>query len=388
LLNKEEEMKKWNLLAMVFVLSAIFCLAASGAAYSGGKMIDLDTLGGEESYATGINNSGQIVGWSLTTSGEKHAFLKNPGEKMKDMGTFGGKGILGKPYSIATGINGKGQVVGTSILDYDFDSTGTAHSSAYCPFLCSGVPIKLLDISWDPNWLHDWWPNGINYLGEIVGYYGTILEDERGFLYSGGTVMTLWDGSKATAINDNSEVVGYYYLPDTYYQYYAFYYKKGGAAGVTLPPPGNFEGGQSWAYGINNKGQIVGYYLLLVESKIYEAFLYSEGKMDTLPGCESWFNTKAYAINNNGQVVGSGIYTETFQYKPHAFLLAKSNGKLMDLGTLEGKKESQSCATAINDRGQIVGWSQTASGKYRAFLYEYNPSQSLPGILPLLLGSD
>ena len=40
-------MKKWNLLAMVFVLSALFCLADSGAAYSGGMMTDLGTLRGE-----------------------------------------------------------------------------------------------------------------------------------------------------------------------------------------------------------------------------------------------------------------------------------------------------------------------------------------------------
>ena len=69
MLIREEEMKKWNLLAMVFILSALLCLVDSGAAYSGGTMIDLGTLGGTDSWACGINNNGQIVGGSYTASG-------------------------------------------------------------------------------------------------------------------------------------------------------------------------------------------------------------------------------------------------------------------------------------------------------------------------------
>ena len=38
-------------------------------------MTDLGTLGGTNSYAYGINNKGQIVGWSNTSSEEQHAVL-------------------------------------------------------------------------------------------------------------------------------------------------------------------------------------------------------------------------------------------------------------------------------------------------------------------------
>jgi probable HAF family extracellular repeat protein len=74
-------MKKWNLLAMVFVLSALLCLVDIGAAYSGGTWTDLGTLpGGISSVATGINDSGQIVGSKIAVfSGDSHAFLYNPG---------------------------------------------------------------------------------------------------------------------------------------------------------------------------------------------------------------------------------------------------------------------------------------------------------------------
>jgi probable HAF family extracellular repeat protein len=38
-------------------------------------MTDLGTLGGKESHAIAINNHGQIVGYSTTKNGSKHAVL-------------------------------------------------------------------------------------------------------------------------------------------------------------------------------------------------------------------------------------------------------------------------------------------------------------------------
>jgi probable HAF family extracellular repeat protein len=47
--------------------------------YSGGQMIDLGTLGGSNSDASGVNNVGQIVGYSgIIGDSTYHAFLLQP----------------------------------------------------------------------------------------------------------------------------------------------------------------------------------------------------------------------------------------------------------------------------------------------------------------------
>jgi probable HAF family extracellular repeat protein len=72
-------------------------------------MQDIGTLGGTNSYGYGINNSGQVTGYSLTPSGAFHAFVYSAATGMQDIGTLGGTNSYGY------GINDSGQVTGYSL---------------------------------------------------------------------------------------------------------------------------------------------------------------------------------------------------------------------------------------------------------------------------------
>jgi probable HAF family extracellular repeat protein len=76
---------------------------------NGVNITDIGILGGTNSEATGINASGQVVGWSDTSDGKHHAFITGPaGNGMTDLGTLGGV------ESFAAVINAGGEVVGWS----------------------------------------------------------------------------------------------------------------------------------------------------------------------------------------------------------------------------------------------------------------------------------
>ena len=95
----------WVSLAWLGALSHAFITGPNGMG-----MRDLGNLGGGYSGASGINDAGQVSGYSYTAAGGYGAFITGPdGMGMRDLGT-----LIGGGTSLASGINDAGQVVGGS----------------------------------------------------------------------------------------------------------------------------------------------------------------------------------------------------------------------------------------------------------------------------------
>jgi probable HAF family extracellular repeat protein len=127
--------------------------------------VALGTLGGRNSYAMALNDSGDVVGNSLTKAGYAHAFLYTDGA-MQDLGTLGGNA------SYAYDVNSSGAVVGYSLL-----ADGLTHAFLYD----GGIMLDLNGLlSCEPGWeLAQAY--GINDAGQIVGS-GTLNGREHAFL--------------------------------------------------------------------------------------------------------------------------------------------------------------------------------------------------------------
>lgn len=317
-------------------LLAASCVAA-GAHAASYSIIDLGTLGGA-SYAMGLNNFGQVVGYSTNSDGLERAFLYSGGG-MTDLGTLGGE------TSRAYGINDAGQVVGQASdgsqnLAYIHQSGAMTALGAF-----GGTNSAAL---------------AINAAGQVAGYAQNAQGAERAFIYDGmlNDIGTL-GGARATAfaINQHGNAVGEAIVGGLF-EYHAFHFDGSGMTGL-----GTLGGSQSRATGINADGVIVGW--SITADNIVHAFRFKDGTMQdlgTLGGL-----SEAFGINAAGQIVGRSRIDGVGDT---AFVFSDAYG-MLDLYTLAGGAASGWSALlearAINDLGQIVG-TGIIGGETRAFL--------------------
>ncbi len=205
----------------------------------------ITNLGSSEGRAYGINNTGQVVGYSKTSSGDRHAFLwENSG--MTNLGT-----LSGDRQSQAFGINDAGQIVGRSGVT---SSRGRAFLWQDGKMIDLGIPAPYSSAI------------AINTAGQIVGEFGNNTSHPHAFIWNstnglidlgtlGGTM------SMAKAINDSNQVVGISYPENPNFGPNAFIWdSNNGMIDLNdLLPPDSGWIKLGYASGINNHGQIVGY---------------------------------------------------------------------------------------------------------------------------------
>ena len=327
-------------------------MAAITSAQTTYTVTDIGTFGGALTSATGINSSGDVVGFSGTPTGD-HAFLWHNGT-MTDLGTLGGSCC-----STAYGINDSGTVVGVSgaYSDTPFVYTSNSGMVRLGPF----YPLTLNEV------------DAINGTGQIVGQgqdFNVPCAQFVAMIYYNGTVQRLAStecgDSWAVAVNASGQAAGFTYDFDPNNRHACLY------SGGHVTDLGTLPGwSSSEATGINNSGQIVGFGV--TASYDQRGFIYSTGTMTDLgtlgaPGGYS----HAYGINNAGQVVGES--------DGRAFIYTPSGG-MVNLNSVITNLAGSGFTTliqarTINNSGQIAGYGDFSDGNEHAFLL--TPTASHP----------
>lgn len=335
---------------------------------------------------------------------------------IEGFGTITTLGTLG-PYAVhANGLNASGQIAGwaqsgcsafqRAVLSQDGDATNLG--------TLGGGGSRAYDI---------------NGLGQVVGTAGTggtarvivptwippgvyVEPQYLAFIWQDRIMVslgTLPEGvaSGAVAINDVGQVVGWAELP--YEAAQQTVAKVRLRAFMPTPLPGRAVLWQAIAgtwqitdlrtYGIdgsandiNNLGQVVGTAKTGewtdLSGFLQHAYLLDGDALHGL-GTLGGDSSEALAVNDAGQVAGWSETGEAIQDPDwpravqHAFLWR--DGEMIDLGTLGG---NESAALDINNLGQIVGWSETSevnefSGPARhAFLWQAGVMTDLNRLLP------
>jgi probable HAF family extracellular repeat protein len=242
-----------------------------GFAWRAGVMTPLPPFaGGYDSYAAGVNNRGQVVGWAengvldptcnnappVNQYLQFEAVIWEPGlTEMTQLPPY-----PGDPDSAATAINDLGQVIGISGI---CENAVGDQSATHALLWENGQVINLGNLGsqvWNT-------PVSLNNHGQVVGFANNTQNNPQGFLWT-----------RAKGIE---------------------------------PLPFIGDDNQGVAYDINELGQIVGISDGGTEPFSARAFLYENGRMNDLNqlvvGDSSLYLLLAQGINDAGEIVGTAI---------------------------------------------------------------------------------
>ena len=284
---------------------------AHGVLWSNGTITDLGTLGGASSLGAGVNDSGQVAGFtqnaisdpfSILGGTQTRAFLWQSGE-MYDLGTLGGPDAFGQ-Y-----VNNNGQVAGVSYTSYTADpNTGLPPLH---PFLWEkGKGMKDVGNFGGTNDFLGPFISGLNNRGEVIGTMA-LAGDQIDHAF-------LWDGEKLSDLQ-------------------------------------TFGGSYSFANGLNDAGEVVGQ-STLPGDQVQHAFLWRNGAMTDLGTVHGDPCSIAGSLNSKAQVTGASqsaaggcnLYTSA--------LLWENGSPGVDLNSLVPPHSPLLLTSAgwINDRGEIT----------------------------------
>src|SRR4051812_30425057 len=271
-----------------FALSALALSVTTTAHAASYTVSDLGTLGGSESFANGLNASGQVSGASyMLGDADYHTFLWKPTTANGASGTKTDLGTLGGSQSFGNALNATGQVTGESA------TTGNAADHAFL---------------WKPAT-----PGGAT-----------------GTMYNLGTLGGT--NSHGYSLNATGQVTGDSDLTGDATSH-AFLWKPATPNGTsgTMNDLGSLGGTESIGSAINATGQVSGS-SLTTGNATYHAFVWKPSTPNgttgtvhdllTLGGSESFGG----AINASGQVAGFSNTSGNAAYHAYLWTPTTSNG--------------------------------------------------------------
>jgi probable HAF family extracellular repeat protein len=293
-----------------------------------GQLTYIVASGANDSWAVGINDTGQVLGYPNMGDAFLNPFITGPnGVGMSYLGTLEGA------YNFAAGINNAGQVVGTITPEYDPSSNGYISGP-------NGMGLKVLGTPGDSI------ASAINNAGQVVGFtsHHTFITGPNGV---GMTALPDLDRVYSiTGINAAGRVVGNSEHGNSLSRAFIT-----GPNGVGLTALDSLGGNSTSASAINNAGQVVGSSSLVDGS--YHAFITGpNGVGITDLGALGGNDTFATAVNDAGQVAG---YSNWADGSSHAFVTGPNGVGMTDLQLLlVSHGVVTSSAVGINNLGQVL----------------------------------
>ena len=286
-----------------------------------GSIIDLGTLGGNQSLAGAINQRGQVIGVAANTTPDAYSLFGWATETrgfIWDKGVMRDLGTLGGADTSPSFINERGQVAGNSYLNFDAPPD---------PNLC-GFPITTHPFFWED--------------GQMVDL-GTL----------GGTCA-----STAT-INNRGQVAGWSNLPGDYVLH-PFLWEQG-----KLVDLGTFGGTFGVANWLNDAGEVTGV-ASTVDDQEFHGFFWKDGAMTDIGTINEDVCSIPHFMNSRGRVVGASGCTEE-GFEVHGFVW-QPGGSIVDLNDFvpPGSDLRLTDGETINDRGEIAGSGMLPNGDFHA----------------------
>jgi probable HAF family extracellular repeat protein len=310
----------------------------SGQIAGGNLFVEADgtSVGMGNIFARSMNNSGQVVG----NSGQQAAYW-NASNGLVELNTPNGSN---RTQSQANDINNQGEIAGEIIVEhllYEDEEFGDVYEEEYHSYVWS-------EISGNQSIGGDGWAFGINNSGNVVGLDYTV--NNRAYIWSSQSGLESlgsfygFSSARGHSINNSSQVVG------------SVLVSRDGAA-VSLSNSSTALREMKQLDLEIKKANLDGVYarehiIEMIQSSRLSSELRSLGNSlnADVSGLDRAFATKM----------------KNLSYQSEAFIWDEAQG-MMSLGTLGG---DWSTAWDVNDNGQVIGYSDIGNGKSSAFLWD------------------